>query len=107
MTLELSDLHLERPHRRDRRYRAASARQFVLGNSELVALTRLDHEFASVPFPDGARNRKPEMTVLQPVKDHLLKTGESLAELRTAQSSAFMSFMVEENARGGTAAPSP
>src|ERR1700730_911998 len=64
---------------------SASARQFVLGDSELVALTRLDHEFAPVPFPDGARNRKPEMTVLQPVKDHLLKTGESLAELRTAR----------------------
>jgi hypothetical protein len=31
----------------------ASAHQLVLGDGELVALARLDHEFASVPFPDG------------------------------------------------------
>src|ERR1700730_4177713 len=64
---------------------SVSARHFVLGDSELVALPRLDHEFAPVPFPDGARNRKPEMTVLQPVKYHLLKTGESLPDLWTAR----------------------
>src|SRR3984893_5962805 len=64
---------------------SASARQFVLGDSELVALTRLDHEFAPVPFPDGARNRKPEMTVLQPVKYRLLKTGKSLPDVQTAR----------------------
>jgi len=31
----------------------ASARQFVRGDGELVALSRLDDEFAAVPFPDG------------------------------------------------------
>ena len=38
MTLDLSDLHLGRPHRRDRRIVAALARHFVLGDRELVAL---------------------------------------------------------------------
>ena len=36
---------------------AASARQFVLGDGELVALAGLDHEFAPVALADVARNR--------------------------------------------------
>jgi len=63
----------------------SSARQFNLGNAELVALARLDDKLAPLPFSDGARNRAPKMTVLQSIEDHLLKTGESLANLPAAR----------------------
>ena len=38
----------------------ASARQFFLGDGELVRLAGLDDEFAPVAFPDAARNGAPE-----------------------------------------------
>ena len=41
-------LNLERSHNRDHRYRATSAREFILGDREFVGLARLDHEFAPV-----------------------------------------------------------
>ena len=108
-----------RPHRRDRRFGAASARQFFLGDGELVGLAGLDHEFAPVALPDPARNRAPEMTVTQTVEDDLHEAIERLAELRSTGlrrrllgsvryalcSRAFMSLMVAENASGGTRRP--
>jgi len=63
----------------------SSARQFDFGNAELVALACLDHKLAPLPFSDGARNRAPKTTVLQSSEDHLLKTGESLANLPAAR----------------------
>lgn len=66
--------------------RASSARQFVLGNGEFIALAGLYDEFAPLSLTDGARNGAAEMTVLQSVEEHLLKTGKSLANLRSARS---------------------
>ena len=84
MTLELSDLHLERPHRRDRRIVAALARQFFLRNRELVALAGLNHDFTPVALADDARNRAPEVTVTEPVEDYLQESVKHVAELRPA-----------------------
>ena len=100
---------------------AASARQFFLGDRELVRLAGLDDEFAPVALPDAARNRAPEMTVTEPVEDDLHEAIERLTELRPTGlrrrlfgsvryalcSRAFMSLIVAENASGGTAAPWP
>ena len=100
---------------------AASARQFVLGDRELVALARLDHEFAPVALSRWRWKSRTGNAMLQPVEDDLFETVERLADLRSARaagvsvcrfvhalcSSAFMSLMVEANASGGTAAPSP
>src|SRR5215469_4517699 len=82
MTLGLRDLHLERPHRRDRRYRAASARHFVLCDSEHVALAGPDHELALAAV-DLAFDGKVEEAVLQTIDDKPFETGEGLADLST------------------------
>ena len=63
---------------------AASARQFILGNRELVRLAGLDEEFAAVSLPDSARNRAPEMTMTETVEDDLNEAIKGLTELRSA-----------------------
>src|SRR5215469_6782450 len=83
MTLGLRDLHLERPHRRDRRYRAALARHFVLCDSELVALAGPDHELALAAFSDLAGDGIVEEAVLQTIDDKPFETVEGLADLST------------------------
>jgi hypothetical protein len=55
MALDLRDLHLERPRRRDRRL--ASTRQLVLPDRELVTLARSDHELPSPVFANLASER--------------------------------------------------
>ena len=64
--------------------RAASARQFFLGDGKLVRLAGLDDELATVSLPDAARNRAPEVTMAEPVEDNLNETIERLTELRPA-----------------------
>jgi hypothetical protein len=83
MTLGLRDLHLERPHRRDRRYRAASARHFVLCDSEHVALAGPDHELALAAVSDLAGDGKVEVAVVQTIDDKPFETVEGLADLST------------------------
>jgi len=83
MTLGLRDLHLERPHRRDRRYRAASARHFVLCDSEHVALAGPDHELALAAVGDLAGDGIVEEAVLQTFDDKPFETVEGLADLST------------------------
>jgi hypothetical protein len=61
--------------------RVSLARQFVLGYGEFVALAGFYDEFAPLSLTDRARNGAAEMTMLQSIEDHLLKTGESLANL--------------------------
>jgi hypothetical protein len=51
--------------------RAASPRQFVLRDGELVGLTSLNDEFAPVSFSYAARNRTSEVTMTKPVEDDL------------------------------------
>ncbi len=60
-----------------------SARQFFLGNVELVRLAGLNDEFAPVTLPDTARNRAPEMTMPETVEDDLNDAVERLTELRS------------------------
>ena len=62
---------------------AASARQFFLGDRELVRLPGLDNEFAPVSLPDAARNYAPEVTMTESVEDDLNKAIERLTELRS------------------------
>ena len=62
---------------------AASARQFFLGDRELVRFAGLDDEFAPVPLSDAARNRATEMTMTEPIEDNLNEAFDSLAELRS------------------------
>ena len=62
---------------------AASPRQFVLGNCELVRFARLDHKFAAVAFADCARNSATEVTVTQPVENDVPKAIECLTKLRS------------------------
>ena len=81
MTLDLRDLHLGRPHRRDRRSPAASARQFVLGDSEFVALAGADHELAFAAVGDLAGDGIVEEAVLEPVDDKPFEAVERLADL--------------------------
>ena len=83
MTLDLRDLHLERPHRRDRRYRAASARHFVPCDREHVALAGPDHELALAAFVDLAGDGIVEEAVLQAIDDKPFETVEGLADLST------------------------
>jgi len=83
MTLDLRDLHLERPHRRDRRYRAASAQHFVLCDSEYVALAGPDHEPALAAGGDLAGDGIVEKAVLQTFDDKPFETVEGLADLST------------------------
>jgi hypothetical protein len=64
---------------------AASARQFVLGDGELVGLAGLNDEFASVSPPYAARNRTSEVTMTKPVEDDLKEAFKRLAELRSAR----------------------
>ena len=61
---------------------AASARQFILGNRELVGFALLDDNFAPVSLADDARNRTSEMTVTEPVEYDLNKAFEYLTVLR-------------------------
>ena len=46
---------------------AASARQFLLRDGELVRLAGLNEEFAAISLPDAAQNNAPEMTMPEPV----------------------------------------
>src|SRR6516165_1461137 len=80
MTLGLRDLHLERPHRRDRRYRAASAQHFILCDREQVALAGLDLELA---LSDLAGDGIFEEAVLQTIDDKPFETVQGLADLST------------------------
>ena len=97
---------------------SASARQFFLGDVELMRLAGLDDEFAPVSLSDAAGNHASEITVTEPVEDDLNEALERLAELRSAGltgvcfryalcSNPFMSLMVAANASGRTVAPSP
>ena len=61
---------------------SASARQFFLGDVELMRLAGLDDEFAPVSLCDAAGNHAPEMTVTEPVEDDLDEALDRLAELR-------------------------
>jgi hypothetical protein len=53
-------------------------------NRELVALAGLNDDFTPVALADGARNRASEVTVTEPVEDHLQEPVKCLAELRPA-----------------------
>ena len=57
---------------------AASARQFVLGDRELVALAGPDHELALAAVADLAGDRIVEEAVPQPVDDELFEPVERL-----------------------------
>lgn len=63
---------------------AASARQFILRDRELVRLAGLDDELASFVLPDSARDRAPEMTMTKPVEDDLHEAVDRLAKLGSA-----------------------
>ena len=63
---------------------AASARQFILRNRELVRLAGLNDQFAPVTLADNTRNRTPEMTVTETIEDDLYEAIERLTELRSA-----------------------
>ena len=91
---------------------AASARQFFLGDGELVGLARPDHELAFAAVADLAGDGAIEKAVPEPVDDNLSRCVERLSgsgrdgarasaqgSVRHALcSSAFMSLMVAENA---------
>ena len=66
------------------RFRALSARQFILGDRELVAFTRLDHEVAPVVLADPAGDGAAEVAMAQAVENDLADPIERLAELRPA-----------------------
>jgi hypothetical protein len=66
------------------RLRALSARQFVLGDCELVGLARLDHEVAPVVLADPAGNGAAEVAMAQTIENDLTNTVERLSKLRTA-----------------------
>ena len=61
---------------------AASARQFSLGDVELVGLAGLDDQFAAASLSDATGNHAAEMTVTEPVEDDLDEVLERLAQLR-------------------------
>ena len=63
---------------------AASERQFILGDRELVRLTGLDDEFAALPLPNSTRNRASEVTVTKTMEHDQGKPFESLPELWAA-----------------------
>jgi hypothetical protein len=65
---------------------AASARQFFLGDRELVRLPGLDNEFAPVSLPDVTRNCATEVPMTEPVEEHISEEFTRLAELRTTGS---------------------
>lgn len=64
---------------------AASARQFFLGNSELVRLAGLDDEIAAISFPDAARYRATEVTVSETFEDGLNQPVKRLPKLRSTR----------------------
>jgi hypothetical protein len=61
---------------------AASVRQFILRDCELVRLASLYDEFATVRLPYDARNRAAEITVSESLMDDLDEAFQRLAELR-------------------------
>jgi hypothetical protein len=61
---------------------ASSARQFFLGDVELVRLAGLDDEFAPVSLSNAARNSAAEVTMTESVEDNLDEAIERLTELR-------------------------
>jgi len=60
---------------------AASAPQFFLRNRKFVRFPGLDDELPPVRFPDATQNRALEMTVTQPVDNHLRQAGEGFSQL--------------------------
>ncbi len=52
---------------------AASARQFVFRNGELVGLASLNQNFTPVALDDGARNSAPEVAMTEPVENQVSK----------------------------------
>ena len=75
--------------------RAASARQFILWDRELVRLAGLNDEFAPVSLPNSARNCAPEVTMAETVEDNLHESIERLSELRsTGQTSVCLNRFV-------------
>ena len=100
---------------------AVSARHFVLGDSELVALAGADHELAFAAIGDLAGDGILEEAVLQTIDDKTFETVESLADLsalgalerwlRSSRqplcNSPFMSLIVEAKAKGRTLMVSP
>ena len=60
---------------------AASARHFVLGDRELVALAGADHELALAAVADLAGDRIVEEAVLEAIDDKPFETVEGLADL--------------------------
>jgi hypothetical protein len=63
---------------------AASVRQFILRDRELVGLAGFDDEFAAAALPDATRNRATEMTVMKPFTDNLEQAVKRFAELWSA-----------------------
>jgi hypothetical protein len=63
------------------RLRAPLARQFVLGDRELVGFTGLDHEIAAVVLADPAGNCCAEMAMAKPVENDLANLINCLAQL--------------------------
>lgn len=80
MTLDLRDLHLARPHRRDR-HLSPSVRDFILGDCKFVALASPDDELTLASVGDLASDGIIEEAVLQAVNDETFETIESLANL--------------------------
>src|SRR5262249_50819058 len=77
------DLHLGRPHRRDRCSRAASERQFFIADSELVRVAGTDHKVALAAVADLTNDRIFKEAVLEPIDDERFQTVERFADLPT------------------------
>lgn len=86
MPLDLPDVHLGCPHRRGHPLkRAASTRQFILGNGVLVRFAGFNNKFAAISFTDLARHRVPKKTMMKPVEEHLSEAFQSRTELRPSR----------------------
>ena len=81
MTLDLRDLHLERPHRRDRQ---SPPRQRGTSSSGIVNLCDLagaDHELAFAAIANLAGDGTVEEAMPEPFDDKPFETVERLADL--------------------------
>ena len=72
---------LGRPHPRDRRSHAASARHFLFGDSELMALAGPDHELAPSAVADLAMDGTVKEAVAQSIDEDPFEELERLVEL--------------------------